>query len=193
MKNRVTIIVLLVLTACSGSDAPSALEKGWNAFSAGNYAEAVTVLTEAKTDDPQNADVRTALGWALMRTDQLESAEVEFEFGGSLTNPSPDLFAGWAFTLNALKDYGTSNAKIADVLSANPEWIFTYDSKLTREDLSVLKAENHFLLSEFDSALAAIIAINPLFSANIATDAGRGQLAAEIERLKGELSKRLKK
>lgn len=186
MKNQVAIIFLLVLTACSGSDSPSALEKGWDAFSAGNYAEAVTILTQAKNDNPQNAEIRAALGWALMRTDQLQSAESEFDAGAQLANPSADLFAGWAFVLNALKDHVASNQRIDEVTALNPNWIFTYDQKLTYQDLMILKAENHFLLGEFQSALAAVMTVNSSFSADVATDEGRGQLAAEIERLRGE-------
>ncbi|NUM80099.1 tetratricopeptide repeat protein [bacterium] len=192
MKRSLMVICFFYLTGCSGSDSPSALEKGWDAFSAGNYAEAITILTEAKNDNPQNAEIRAALGWALMRTDQLQSAESEFDAGAQLANPSADLFAGWAFVLNALKDHAASNESIAELTALDPNWIFTYDQKLTYQDLMILKAENHFLLGEFQSALAAVMTVNSSFSADVATDEGRGQLAAEIERLRGDFSKQLK-
>lgn len=189
MKKLSTLFFLLLLTACSGSDSLNVLEKGWDAFSTGNYTQSVTILTEARNDDPQNVEIRTALGWALMRTDQLESAEEEFSAGAQLTGPSADLYAGWAFVLNALKNHASSNESITEATTLDPDWIFMYDQKLTHEDLTILKAENHFLLGEFSSALAAVVTVNPSFSANISTDAGRGQLAAEIERLRDELSK----
>jgi tetratricopeptide (TPR) repeat protein len=184
MKRMWLCLIGMSVLSCADSDSRSPLDEGWSAFEAGDYTSAVTVLTEARNKKPDDPEIRSALGWALMRLDMLTEAESEFEAGALLINAPADLYAGRAFVLNAQKQYGASNTSISQALSLQPAWLFLHESGLDHEDLAILKAENHFVLGEFQDALTAVQTVNASFTADVATDAGRGQLAAEIERLR---------
>jgi tetratricopeptide (TPR) repeat protein len=184
MKKIWFYFLVVSVVACTDSDTRNVLDEGWSAFEAGDYASAVTVLTESRNKKPDDPEIRSALGWAFMRLDMLTEAESEFEAGALLINVPADLYAGRAFVLNAQKQYGASNTSISQALSLQPAWLFLHESGLDHEDLAILKAENHFVLGEFQDALTAVQTVNVSFTADVATDAGRGQLAAEIERLR---------
>lgn len=184
MKKAVFCILVVSVVACSDSDSRNALDVGWSAFETGDYATALAALTEARDKQPDDPEIRSALGWTFMRLDMLAEAASEFETGASIANTPADLHAGRAFVLNAQKNYAASNASVTQALSLQPAWAFSHEPGLDHEDLAIMKAENHFVLGEFQDALTTVQTVNSSFIADVATDAGRGQLAAEIERLR---------
>jgi len=103
-----------------------------------------------------------------------------------------DLFAGWAFLANARKDttgntttnYSDSNAKIDQVFARDAAWAFDPLPALDVDDLRVLKAANHFALTEFDASLAQVQLLDSGFAADVGTPAGRAALAEKIEALR---------
>ncbi len=95
------------------------------------------------------------------------------------------MFAGWAFVQNALKSYADSNTKASQALTQAPTWRFSHDSTLDASDLHILKAENYFLVGDFDNSLTEVKLLNPNFNADVSSSSGQADLAAEIERLKG--------
>ncbi|MCB0834829.1 MAG: tetratricopeptide repeat protein [Bacteroidetes bacterium] len=156
----------------------------WNAFESGNYEKAREILTQASEDRPLDAEIQSALGWVLLRMDSLDQASTLFQNASLLSNPTAELYAGLAFTLNALKQYDASNSSGSQALLLDDQWVFAYDANLDWQDLTLVMAENHFLLGEFSEALDAVLVLNPQFTADPQTVLGRGQLASEIERLK---------
>jgi hypothetical protein len=130
-------------------------------------------------------DAYVGLGWSYMKLDQLTTASDEFNMGSQKANPPADLFGGWAFVLNALRDYGGSNAEADQVFTLDPTWTFSYGLPLSKDDLHVLKAENYFLLGNYTYSLNEVKRLNSGFNADVTTSIGRAALAAEIERLKG--------
>ena len=95
------------------------------------------------------------------------------------------MFAGWAFALNAAKEYSDSNERIDEALAEDPAWQFDFGISLDADDLVVTKAENHALLGNFDLSLVAVRTLNPSFNADVSTPDGQAALVIEIERLKG--------
>lgn len=176
---------IVVLAGCGEKKEKDPLRSGWNAYAGGDYFGALAELQTAKQKEPNDPDIRNALGWTYMKLDSLESANHEFQEGASLTDPPTDLRAGWSFVLSALQDHGASNAQASLVLSVDPDWVFVHFPLIDHIDLRLVKAENHFLLGEFAAGLAEIQAINAAFIADIDTAAGRALLAKEIERLRG--------
>ena len=189
---RSTLFASLILfhIAC-GSDGPTGpslqdlIQEGWTAFEQGDYATASAKFTEAISMQPDSAESYSGLGWSLFRQDNLDRAKNEFTAGSSKNNPPADVFAGWAFVLNALKDYHNSNQKADQALAIASAWQFPHDSSLDANDLHILKAENFFLLGEFDSSLVEVRILNPGFDADVTLSDGQAALAGEIERLKG--------
>lgn len=161
------------------------IQQGWTAFAAREYDTAVARFTEAKSLDASRTEVYAGLGWSQLKADNLEASQREFDNGSRRQSPSADLFAGWAFVLNALKNYTSSNLQVNRVLSQVPSWSFTHDAGLDVNDLRVLKAENHFLLGQFRDSLSEVQVLNAGFAADVQTSDGLATLAAEIERLKG--------
>lgn len=188
------LIIALVLCGCPSSDSsvepPAAtyddlISKGWSEFSGQDYTVAIEKFNAAKTLEPNKFEAYNGLGWAYFKKDQLTNSIHEFSIGSQKTGSSADIEAGWAFVLNADKKYADSNNKINSTLISDSNWTFSHGLGLDKNDLLVLRAENFFLLGNFEESLSTIQELNPLFLANILTSEGRAELALEIERLRG--------
>jgi hypothetical protein len=171
-------------TTPTGPTLDELIAQGWQAFESGDFQTANSKFNEARQKDSGPVDIFVGLGWSLFRLDNLTQAKNEFLAGSGKTDAPADLFAGWAFVLNALKDYRNSNTQATQALGKDATWSFSHGASLNADDLHVLKAENHFLLTEFSESLAEVKILNPSFSADIQSTAGQQVLAAEIERLK---------
>lgn len=190
----ITLFVIGAQWSCSsdgggdnGPTGPSVDElitEGWQAFESGDFQTANARFNAARQQDSGPVEIFTGLGWSFFRLDNLTQARNEFTAGASKTDVPADLFAGWAFVLNALKDYRGSNMQADQAFSRDANWSFSHGAGLNADDLRVLKAENHFLLTNFSASLAEVQMLNSAFSANVQTTAGRQALASEIERLK---------
>lgn len=175
--------------------------RGWAAFAAGSYADAEGHFQDAVDADAARAEGHSGLGWSSLRMDDPGSAGPAFEAGSTGTGDTSvlaDLFAGWAFATNALKDptgaddtnYSESNAHAAEALDLDADWSFTHGLGLDRRDLVVLRAENYFALGAFPASLAEVQILDPGFAADVGTPAGQAALAARIELLKEEEGRR---
>lgn len=164
------------------------IKQGWNAFEAMNYPLAVDKFGKAKYIFPDSVEAHKGIGWSALQMDSLSLAASAFDSGSAAYFPDADLFAGWAFLLNVVKQYEASNQKIDLTLARDSLWVFTHRTSIDVADLYILKAENYFLIGEFENSLQTVQTLNPVFSTDVATSAGRAALAAEIERLKGEYS-----
>ena len=194
MKAHLSLgIIFLFLTGCPSSEEPESptqlssqelISQGWTAFSQGQYQSAANSFSEAKSVNANEAEANTGLGWSLLKLDNIPQANTEFSSGSAKSNPSADLYAGWAFVLNAQKDYANSNTQAAQALAMDPNWSFAHGLPLDMDDLHVLKAEDYFLLGHFSASLAEVQILNPAFSADVTTSEGQSALAEEIERLK---------
>jgi tetratricopeptide (TPR) repeat protein len=200
------ILLAVVVVGCSKSSTtllgplgPSyqqLIAEGWNSFSQAQIQDAVTKIKQAQSLDPSQMTAYMALGWIYMKWDSLAVADGQFSNGSTKTGEDSikaDLNAGWAFLLNAEKSYSSSNAKADTALGIEPGWSFPYLAGLNWQDLHVVKAENHYLLGNFNQSLAEVKLLNPGFSlTTIITPADQAALANEIERLKGTLSKKIR-
>ncbi len=160
------------------------VRQGWEAFQNGNYPEASGKFLEAKELNINRAESFTGLGWSYFKMDSLANAVKEFSICASQNDPTADLHAGWAFVLNAQKDYSNSNLRATEALALDSLWRFDYGLFLDQGDLFLLRAENYYLLGLFYQSLVEVQRINATFTANLGTAEGIAALAAEIERLK---------
>jgi len=163
------------------------IAQGWAAFEEGNYMAAKDKFYDAKMMNPLEKEVYSGLGWSYFKLDSLEQAAIEFNICACLSEPTADIAAGWAFTLNTMKEYASSTEKASAAIAIDSSWAFAHGLPLDAGDLHLLKAENYYLLGLFAESLLEVKILNPAFTADVTTDFGRSALAAEIERLKGEV------
>lgn len=192
MKNKiiVSVLAIMVLTGCgpdpaTSEDYTATVAQGWTFFEAGSYPEAKERFRAAIVIDPTFSEAFTGLGWSQMKTDSLDEAVKSFSLGSESTDITSDLWAGWAFTEHALKEYSASNGRANNAINGDANWIFAHASGLSVGDLKVLIAENHFALGNYAASLAMVQSLNASFTADVGNTDGQAALAAEIERLKG--------
>lgn len=163
--------------------------EGWTLFQSAQYDSALSKFIQAGAIDPTGYEAYSGIGWSNLRLDQLSSAASSFQAGSTQFNAdvSATLFAGWAFVLNAQKQYSNSNTRADQALGIDPNWIFEHGLSYDKDHVHVLKAENYFALGDYTLSLTAVKAVNPSFSADVTNSTGQAQLAAEIERLKTTL------
>ncbi len=182
-------VFFLILGSGCGKKGPTGpsfeelIDEGWQAFGSKDYAQAAEKFTQAKAQNPTRVEAYVGMGWSLFKLDRLDEANTAFNDGSKQPEPTADLYAGWAFTLNALKLYSLSNVKADLALAADSAWTFTRGLPLNFKHLLILKAANYYLLGKFDRALEAVQKVNPQFQADIRTSEGLVALAQEIERL----------
>lgn len=199
MKKALYLYLCLSFTglgflACSSSDngeepptAPTLdelIDQGWQAFETGDYQTAVAKFTAARDQAPNDAEIFNGLGWSLFKQDNISQAHNEFLGGTKKGNVPADIYAGFAFVLNILKDYAESSKQAELALAEEPTWSFLHLSGLNVDDLRVLLAANYFLVGDFSRSLSQVKLLNPSFSADISNTTGQSALAAEIEQLK---------
>ncbi len=188
---RLILLALMLVMGCSsgGPSGPSfedLITQGWQAFESKDFATAVSKFTDAKAKDPTKIEVYIGLGWSLFRQGNLNQADTEFAQGNTQAQATADLLAGWAFNLNAQKNFSLSNVRADQALALEPSWQFAHDPAISASDLHLLKAENYFLTGDFSKSLEEVKILNPAFEADLLTNAGLTALANEIERLKSQ-------
>ncbi|HHL71980.1 MAG TPA: hypothetical protein ENJ29_05650 [Bacteroidetes bacterium] len=176
--------------ACDSNNEPSGpnfddlVERGWSRFSEKKYGEAIDEFRNARALEQDNAATYTGIGWAQLLQDSLSRANSEFNLGAGKPGVGADLFAGWAFSLNAIKNHFASNQKADSVIVYDVNWSFAYGLPLDINDIYILKAENYFILGDMVNSLTSVQFVNPDFSVDVTTHAGQAALAQEIERLR---------
>lgn len=181
-----------------GPEAPATYEEllsaGWAAFASEDYPLAAAAFAGAASLADSLAEPRAGLGWTRLYLAEPAEARQTFEEGAGLAGAAgilADLYAGWAFAENALKDpagadlgnFTGSNARIAAALEREPGWTFDRRPSLAADDLHLLRAANHFALGQFAESLAAVREVDAAFDAEVDTPAGRAELAARVEEL----------
>jgi len=188
LMNMLTIAsaVLLLMAGCSQSKKQSyddILTDAGAKFESGDYAAALELYMKARDKNSDLADAYSGMGWCYMKLDDLASANTAFETGATKTDPSAELFAGWSFVLNALKDYAGSNTQAAQALVLDAQWQFHYNSDLTAATLHALRAANFVALGDWVSAKNEVIMVDSSFTADVTTDSGKRELTLKIEDL----------
>jgi Flp pilus assembly protein TadD len=192
-------ISLILLTACmvwmsscgGGEEADQTYQnlvsEGWAFFENAQYDSALNRFTAARDYNPDPSDAYTGRGWCYMKLDNLSSASSDFQSGSTALDPTSELYAGWAFTLNAQKFYTESNTRASEALLDSPNWIFPYGLNLSSDHLHLLKAENYFALGDYANSLSEVKLLDSGFNADVSTSSGQAALADKIEDLKATL------
>ncbi len=184
--------LVIFLSSCGGTDeADTAYQdlvtQGWVFFSDAQYDSALSKFTEARDYNLEPSEAYNGRGWCYMKLDNLSSASSEFQAASAALDPTVEIYAGWAFTLNAQKLYTESNAQASEALLQSPNWIFPYGLNLSSDHLHLLKAINYFALGNYSASLNEVKILEPSFNADVSNSDGQAQLADKIEQLKSTL------
>ncbi len=191
-----TILTILLVTllaggaGCSsgsgggGDNAAQLVRDGWTAYLSADYRTAASKFDQAIALDGSLVDAYNGAGWANAKLDSLATAVVRYNDGLARDTANNEIRAGLAFVGNALKQYASSIGYASAVLQSNPSWVFSRDNAVNQLDLHLLLAEDYFAIPDYPQSLAQVRILNPSFTADVSTTAGRTQLAKEIERLR---------
>jgi tetratricopeptide (TPR) repeat protein len=205
MKKYILPLIVLLAVVFAGStgckktsteskptEIPEEIRNGWEAFSNGNWDQAIGYFKKGLANDPNSVVAATGLGWAFARKGEVDSAYTYYTYGENLNITSYDLYAGMAFLELIIGEYNWSVLHAEYVISNRPTWSFTYNSQtigldLNTSDLRLCLAQDYFWLADFDASLAQVKVLNSSFNADVSTTAGQEALHAEIMRLRGIL------
>lgn len=185
------LILVVSFLACNTSNSENSYDdltnQGWVYFSKHKYSRAIKEFNDAIEKSPERIDAYIGVCWSYMKTDCLNLSIQNFQIASTKSLVDADLFAGWAYALNAKKDYANSSIKASDALAIDTFWVFTKSNSLslTHVDLHILKAENFFLLGFFQQSLNEVKIVNATFPiVSVNSDLEKSELAKEIQRLK---------
>lgn len=185
---------LFAYAGCQGTNDPEPVDQyaqkitnAWAAFSQGNFTTATNLFLEAKSSDSSKTDAYLGLAWCYLKLDSVNSSLEKFSTASTMGVSTADLHAGFAFVLNASKQYQLSNSHAENALILSPNWVFPYQTSINKYDLQLLEAQNFYQLGNFTNSLNYVKMLNVSFSADVSTAAGRSALADEIERLKNTI------
>ena len=163
----------------------TATAAGWNNFESHAYEVADTLFAFAIGLNATIPDGFNGAGWTKGRLGNVQSSVEHFEIGISIDSTDLEIRAGLSFALNAVERFEESILYARYFHDQNIAWTFPHDTTVTTNDLILLLAINYFNIADFDSSLFFVQILNPLFDADVSLPEGRGELFAEIERLKG--------
>lgn len=134
----------------------------WDAFEDGDHADALaqfrSVLDSLAVhpDDVVRAKALNGAGWCYLRLDTLAKAVDYFEDCIAVAPADPDPRAGLAGVEWALENFSEAIAQADAALALEPDFAFTYDPAVTREDLRLIIAQAAYLLNDYPRCLAEI-------------------------------------
>lgn len=181
------LLLICMVISCgkdSSTKPETEINSAWEAFEKGKYDRALQLFQEAIAKDQSDADSYNGLGWTYARLGQLEESETNFFNCLILDMYYVDAGVGLAFIYNAQNEYELSIDVISQVLEFTTAWTFKHDKSLDIKDIYMLYAENYFAIAKYMKCMEQVQVLNANFSADINSQAGIAELAAEIERLR---------
>jgi len=183
------ILCAILFSSCEGDSgggektADQLMAEGWQSYLNHDYSGATDQFAKALAKNSNLVDGYNGLGWANGKLNDLPTSVSKFLTGLGMDTANLEIRSGLAFVYNAQKNYAQSIVQGRAVLVSNPSWSFSRDATVNASDLQLLLAENFFATASYDSSLARVRILNPLFAADVSTVAGQTALAQEIERL----------
>jgi hypothetical protein len=169
---------------------------GWAAFTAKNYAEAITQFKFAEYVHNDSIEAKSGLGWSRLNNNESDSAYAAFERGEDLLGGLPqvidrDFRMGMTFAANAAKEFYVSYDYGNDITYYNsidslPNFSFSHDATVTEHHVALTMAQSYFAVGSYVWAYRYANALTDKdnFNPDNNTAAGQQELADEIERLR---------
>jgi tetratricopeptide (TPR) repeat protein len=161
----VAIAFLLAAAGCGSNDgvvdAGDSIDRGWEAFSQGDYAQAEAYFLAALDVDSTAAEAHTGLGWTRGFDGRFDEAVVSFERAVILDTNDPDAAGGLAAAalVSGNTEGAASSAELA--LAIDPAWVFPPRSGVDWEDLRLIIAQARSLDREYADAQDQVDLLDP--------------------------------
>lgn len=197
MKKRWFLLIailfssLLLVNGCGDDDGgvdqnvEELIKQGWAKFEAGNDADASADFNAAIGLSADTNEAYLGLGWAELRQSHAGLAENAFVTYLAKVGDSNDAKAGLALAYHAQNKFEDAIHMAEDVLSSDPPWIFSRDSRIDYLDLALVLADSYYQTAKFSQSLSAVQEYFnlPDFDPDIETPEGQAELAEKIEEL----------
>ena len=170
------LFLLLTMSACpkngGDGDGVSAHNKaGWNNFTDGNYADALSEFDLALDIDFYDVEANVGKGWSLIMLDNtaITSASSYLQKGEDDENWIVVARAGLAFTSYLSKSWTNCLAYIDYVLTQDATFAFAKENSIDYRDLLLLKAKVEYLTKNYTACWETLQGITTSYNAS-ATD-----------------------
>ncbi len=179
MKLKIALVttVVLLMVGCTEkfsndkflSQPPEAYQSlmntGWSDFSSGDYAGAYAAFSTAAEREATLPEVYLGLGWSATRNLDLEEGQtflgsaISFAFldplkGDSIIVASKAGLAGIAL---ATGEYQDARDYVDEVLSADPNFAFSHDTRVNKAALKKIKATAAYYQGDFAEAFQQVL------------------------------------
>ncbi|MDP6124683.1 MAG: hypothetical protein QGH20_02895 [Candidatus Latescibacteria bacterium] len=134
----------------SEQEAIDAMEEGWRAYLAGDYAAAGIQFRTAQGSQTHRAEASIGVGWTFLRQDVLSLARAAFKEAERHRAHRADAEVGLAFLAWASGDFTEVIVLSEAVSSDNPDYRFEEDPRIDVRDVRLLTAQAHLLLDPTD-------------------------------------------
>lgn len=142
----------------------------------------------------QNLIVMAAsgIGWTTIKDINPASGTLAFEQALAIDPNNAEVLAGYAIHLHTIEEWQQSNNRATAALVQDPTWDFEHDNQTNYLDLRLLRAENYFVLADYQASLDEALALNDIVNYdsslgpedfNLATIEGKSALIELIEAL----------
>jgi len=181
---------LLLVYGCGDDDggvdqtAEVLIRQGWAKLEAGNNAGASADFNAAMGLSADTNEAYLGLGWAELRQSHAGLAEDAFETYLAKFSDSNDAKAGLALACHAGQKFEEAIDNASAVLSSDPTWIFSRDSRINHQDLALALAHSYYETADFSQSLTVVQQyFDSSFNPDLGTDEGRDQLAKKLQSL----------
>ena len=192
MKKIILVIIVISLHCIfSCSDTTKTDEKtageitqlGWTSFSNSKYEDAKYYFQKAIGMDNSLADAYNGLGWTMAKLDSINVSIDNFLICLEKANANiiSEANAGISFDYNVQNEHQKCIDYAENIES---EWIFSHNTNIDYNDITLLMAISYYALGHFAESLAKVQILDADFDADITIPQGRAELAQKIEELK---------
>jgi len=164
----------------------AALNSAVSYFQQGDYrnAENFFRIVISKPNEDLKPEAYMGLGFSQMRNDDAFGAYQTFQEGLTISPDDIDIQAGLSLLEYATRqNYLAAITYAQSVLTAAPDYIFSYDTSLDKNDLLVNIALSQYMLQQWDDCIATIKDLDPAYDMDTGQNEFRTKIFQKLEEL----------
>ena len=170
LKILMIIVITLAAVSCDKCDNGTGpgdsqnIKEGWTHFSDGDYSLAVLVFEEALASQPSSVEAKVGKGWALLMKDTSATDEIVTLLENGKNNSDWEIDSRCALSALRLfrKEYDQAIQNAEKKKKKKSSYVFEYKTDIDWKDVSIIKAQAHFLNQEYISAWNAVAGISDI-------------------------------
>jgi len=166
--------------------ASTALNRAIQHFQSGEYQQAEDnfLVLISKNNIQYQADAYMGLGFSQMRNDNAPDGYISMQTSITLNAANIDARAGMSLLEYAYaQNYASAIQYGQEVLSANSDFVFRYDSNLDKNDMLVNIALSQYALQLWSECLATVNLLDPAYNLDLNDPDYKTKLFQKLEEL----------